>query len=373
MNAQKMNDGAPFDMTTTFIFYSMSSSPKIAICFVLLTKPSFLKFEREWRSWLEEMDDMVRVFVYCRKSCLPESRWLSQYLVSDLSEHISRPQIYTTLLSEAYNANGGSIEWFCVLGESSLPIMPPAAFLREFSMHSDKSIAGVIYLDKYPVKQWSKILPPAQKRASTIYDRGAVKKAAENGFISRVVSDCDVILSREHALSYIEMAGMYNDGKYDDYNSLYPMPHMQQLFEAELWGHLCIIALILTESFKNKWLNRSVSAVRNRRQVLADGNGNLPPALFGVFPESATAEGTALVRRYYMGIQVPVATQPYEVVAPVLPEYDVDSEVDKSNVRLLFGSAFALFASLITFKIIWSAAENLWQTCAEDDLHHYMS
>jgi hypothetical protein len=123
---------------------------KIALCFLISYEHEIHK-EHLWRKWIEEIKDIVNVYIHYTDYSKIHSSWIKSHVLPEKyickTDYKHVVSAYFSLMSFALKKNDN--QWFCFLTDSCCPIISPHEFKKQFYKNYNKSIM------KYDVISWN--------------------------------------------------------------------------------------------------------------------------------------------------------------------------------------------------------------------------
>lgn len=118
---------------------------KVALCF-LISYTHDLHQESLWREWIEELRDIVNVYVHYKHYDKIRSPWLRAHAIPleftqrTIYENVV-PAYFSLLAFSFYH--DASNQWFCMLTDTCAPLVTPTEFRRRFAALGDRTIMTV--------------------------------------------------------------------------------------------------------------------------------------------------------------------------------------------------------------------------------------
>jgi hypothetical protein len=115
---------------------------KVALCFII-SYNHILHKEQIWIDWINENKDIINVYFHYTDYNKIKSNWIKSHTIPP---NITHPATYYNVVpaymavqSFAYSHDVNN-QWFCMLTESCVPIIPPSKFREMFLNNYNKTI-----------------------------------------------------------------------------------------------------------------------------------------------------------------------------------------------------------------------------------------
>ena len=107
---------------------------KVALCFII-SYNHILNKEHIWRKWIDANKDIINVYFHYTDYKLIKSDWIKKYAIpfknTTKTSYYHVVPAYMSILTYAMRHDTTN-EWFCMLTDSCIPIISPAAFRSAF-------------------------------------------------------------------------------------------------------------------------------------------------------------------------------------------------------------------------------------------------
>jgi hypothetical protein len=117
----------------------------IALCFIISGNHVLVK-EHIWKQWIQENQDILRVFFYYEDERKIKSEWIVSHLIPKhmimKTSYYHVVPAYFSLLNYVYHQKD-KIEWFCFLTDTCCPIVSPSYFKKQYDLYKSFSIMEI--------------------------------------------------------------------------------------------------------------------------------------------------------------------------------------------------------------------------------------